>query len=206
MAPEFVPALELNAGFYRGRGRAARARRGRTARRLLGWGSEILGFDTARSTDHGWGPRLQVFVDPADVAAARAAVDAGLPASTAAGPSRSGGMQSRARITSTSSRSRDWLQAQLGCNPLAGTTYADWLTMPQQKLLGVTRGAVFHDATGELAAVRARLRDFPRRAAAVVARVPVATARPGGAVRRAHGRGRRRGRIALRSPRAWSAI
>jgi hypothetical protein len=29
---------------------------------LLGWGSDVLGFDTERSTDHGWGPRLQVFV------------------------------------------------------------------------------------------------------------------------------------------------
>jgi hypothetical protein len=29
---------------------------------LLGEGSEVLGFDTPRSTDHAWGPRAQIFV------------------------------------------------------------------------------------------------------------------------------------------------
>jgi hypothetical protein len=30
---------------------------------LIGAGSEVLGFDTERSTDHDWGPRLLVFLD-----------------------------------------------------------------------------------------------------------------------------------------------
>jgi hypothetical protein len=30
---------------------------------LVGAGSEVLGFDTERSTDHDWGPRLLVFLD-----------------------------------------------------------------------------------------------------------------------------------------------
>ena len=41
---------------------------------LLGWGSDVLGFDTSRWTDHGWVHRLRVFVDPADVPRVRAAV------------------------------------------------------------------------------------------------------------------------------------
>src|SRR5690606_40717097 len=32
----------------------------------IGPGSEVLGFDTPRSADHEWGPRLEVFVAPAD--------------------------------------------------------------------------------------------------------------------------------------------
>lgn len=28
----------------------------------IGWGSEVQGYDTARSTDHAWGPRMQVFL------------------------------------------------------------------------------------------------------------------------------------------------
>jgi hypothetical protein len=78
VSPEFVPALELNAGFYRDVVEPL-VRPWRHSAALVGDGSELLGFDTERSTDHGWGPRLQVFVDAADVAAARAAVDAGLP-------------------------------------------------------------------------------------------------------------------------------
>jgi hypothetical protein len=30
---------------------------------LIGAGSEVLGFDSERSTDHDWGPRLLVFLE-----------------------------------------------------------------------------------------------------------------------------------------------
>jgi hypothetical protein len=47
---------------------------------LLGWGSDVIGFDTVRSTDHGWGPRLQVFVEPAQVGPVGELVESELPA------------------------------------------------------------------------------------------------------------------------------
>jgi hypothetical protein len=40
-------------------------------------------------------------------------------------------------------------------------SFLDWLTIPQQRLLGVVRGAVFHDTTGVLDRVRQHLRYFP---------------------------------------------
>ncbi|HEV2369204.1 MAG TPA: hypothetical protein VGR90_04980, partial [Acidimicrobiales bacterium] len=66
---EFVRALELNGRFYREAVAPALTPWPHAAARL-GFGSEVLGFDDARSTDHGWGPHLVVFVSGAHVAAA----------------------------------------------------------------------------------------------------------------------------------------
>lgn len=33
---------------------------------LIGWGSEVLGFDDAESTDHNWGLRFQLFLSEED--------------------------------------------------------------------------------------------------------------------------------------------
>jgi len=30
----------------------------------LDWGSDVLGFDTPMSMDHGWGPRMTIFLTP----------------------------------------------------------------------------------------------------------------------------------------------
>ena len=69
MAPDFVPGLQLAREFY------ATAVRPLLeegfpglpyAAALLGPGSEVLGFDSQRSTDHDWGPRLQVFLRDSD--------------------------------------------------------------------------------------------------------------------------------------------
>ncbi|MCA1655570.1 MAG: hypothetical protein LC635_03805 [Pseudonocardiaceae bacterium] len=78
MAPEFVPGPRLSERFYR----AAVAPLPRThfgdlphTAARVGPGSEVLGFDTARSADHEWGPRLQVFLRAVD--AQRHAADIG---------------------------------------------------------------------------------------------------------------------------------
>src|SRR5688572_5498921 len=35
---------------------------------LIGWGSEVLGFDTEVSRDHNWGPRLLIMLNEKDYA------------------------------------------------------------------------------------------------------------------------------------------
>lgn len=62
----FIPGLELAQAFYQ-EVLAAIIGPIPHAAALLGEGSEVLGFDTARSTDHAWGPRAQLFVEPAVV-------------------------------------------------------------------------------------------------------------------------------------------
>ena len=157
---EFVPGIELNRAFYDEVVGPALAP-WRHGAALLGWGSEILGFDTPRSTDHGWGPRVRVFVAAGDLETARAAVVAALPAAFRGWPVRYGwdAMTPSDRVGVDTLGV--WLERHLGHDATRGMTTLDWLLAPQQQLLGVTRGAVYHDDDGALGAVRARLACFP---------------------------------------------
>jgi hypothetical protein len=128
---------------------------------LLGWGSDVLGFDTARSTDHGWGPRLQVFVDDADVPRVEERVAAGLPDEFRGWPTRFGWDAVPVTHHVYAGSLGGWLDDRLGFDPLAGISTRDWLASPQQRLLEVTGGAVFHDGLGELEAVRRALAWYP---------------------------------------------
>ena len=60
----FLPGAELSSAFYAEVVRPLLGRRRHSAG-LLGWGSDVLGYDTVRSTDHGWGPRLLLLLDEA---------------------------------------------------------------------------------------------------------------------------------------------
>ena len=57
----FVPGVELCRGFYQDV--VAPLVPCAHSAALIGFGSQVLGYDTERSTDHGWGPRVEVFVD-----------------------------------------------------------------------------------------------------------------------------------------------
>ncbi|HMK10833.1 MAG TPA: hypothetical protein VK461_04600, partial [Acidimicrobiales bacterium] len=76
--PDFLPGVEL-ARLYYEEVVATLLRDVPHAVGRLGWGSDVVGYDTARSTDHGWGPHLHVFVDAADIESVRSRVDARLP-------------------------------------------------------------------------------------------------------------------------------
>jgi hypothetical protein len=156
----FVPGLELNAAFYADVVRPLLGHHTHAAA-LLGWGSDVLGYDTLRSTDHGWGPRLQLFVDEADIEAVQQLVDRSLPDSYAGTQVRFGwdGQPDRHWVEAVDLGR--WLTQHLGLDPRAGMTSIDWLSIPQQLILGVVGGAVYADPQGELAAVRESLAYYP---------------------------------------------
>ncbi|MGP7995904.1 MAG: DUF4037 domain-containing protein [Streptosporangiaceae bacterium] len=135
---------------------------------LLGPGSEVLGFDTPRSTDHDWGPRLLVLLAAGTPRAAAgritSALGSGLPASFRGYPVRfplSGEPPAAARHHVRVSTLDDWLRGQLGFDPAAGISTLDWLATPAQRLSELAGGAVFHDGLAALAPARARLAWYP---------------------------------------------
>ncbi|OKI60504.1 DUF4037 domain-containing protein [Micromonospora sp. CB01531] len=171
----FVPGLTLCRRFHDEVLAPLLARRlpaVRYAAGLLDGGSELLGLDTPRSTDHDWGPRTQLFVaDPADVAPVRALLDAELPAEFLGWPTRfAGGPDVRLGVVRADGDRHGvsvdelggWLRGRLGCDPCTGMGVADWLAVPTQRLAELTGGAVFHDGLdGALTAARARLAWYP---------------------------------------------
>jgi hypothetical protein len=161
MAPAFVPALELSAAFYREVVEPLLAGRPHAAA-LLGWGSDVLGYDTPRSTDHGWGPRLLVLLpDGQDPTGWDVRLDASLPQEFRGWPVRYGwdGLPSEHRVTVTTLPA--WCREHLGVDATCGLSTLDWLTVPQSRLLGVVAGRVHADHDGALTAVRRELAWYP---------------------------------------------
>jgi hypothetical protein len=156
----FVNGLELSRSFY---SEAVRPLVGSVphAAALLGWGSDVLGFDTSRSTDHGWGPRVQVFVAADQIAPLRDTIETRLPDEFRGLPTRFGWDEVPVTHHVEIAVLDDWLRGRLGFDPSAGIAARDWLTTPQQILLELTSGAVFHDDSGELTAARDALAWYP---------------------------------------------
>ena len=157
---DFVSGIDLARMFYIEVVRPLIEGRAHSAARL-GSGSDVLGFDTPRSTDHGWGPQLHVFVAASEVDAGRTIIDSGLPEEFHGWPARFGwdevAVQHHVNVVSLG----EWLESHLGFDPQVDITVQNWLTTPQQLLLEVTAGAVFHDPDGDLKRVRSKLEWYP---------------------------------------------
>ena len=146
---------------------------------LLGTGSEVLGFDTEMSADHGWGPRVDLFLREEDYDGAHDRIDAmlrerlphrfrGYPTSfTEPDPEDHGSPVLDARdhgpvnhevaITTP----RRFILQYLEFDVAGEIEPADWLTFPEQKLRTLTDGPVFRDDVG-LGEMRARFAYYPR--------------------------------------------
>ena len=157
---DFVPCVVLSREFY-GAIVAPMLGARRHSAGLLGWGSDVLGFDTERSTDHGWGPRLTLFVTPEDVERLRAEMDVDLPETFQGWPVRFSRGETPVMHHVEVTTLTTWLRRWLGHDPRDHMDAVDWLVVPQQLLLGVVRGAVFHDGLGELERLRQLLAWFP---------------------------------------------
>jgi hypothetical protein len=117
---------------------------------LIGPGSEVLGYDTARSTDHDWGPRVQLFLYPPQAFDHR-------PQVSKLAAARDTFRERPVEVLDLG----EFCRGRLGFDPRPGVSTRDWLGTPTQRLAELTAGAVFRDDTGELTAVREALRWYP---------------------------------------------
>jgi Domain of unknown function (DUF4037) len=181
----FLSGLDLSAALYTHVEQilARRFRDLRYAAARLARGSDVLGFDDARSTDHYWGPMLEVFLTDEDHARftqqIHNALAAELPFEINGHPThfrpftaaeahfgRLGHLEPRQErpinhgVTCMTVRGFFW--TWLRVNPLEDIQPVEWVLMSEQNLRMVTAGRVFRDDFGELSAARSRLSYYPR--------------------------------------------
>ncbi len=178
--PEFVPGLELRESFYLGAVKPildADFAGVPHAAALIGPGSEVLGYDTALSDDHHWGPRVMLFLRDEDYDALKPPISEVLGAklpytfrgfSTNFGEPDEIGVRLMREIDSGPVRHRAeiftvclFFKDHLGFDPNEDLRSSDWLTFSEHQLLAATKGKVFHDGIGDLTRVREKLCFYP---------------------------------------------
>jgi hypothetical protein len=130
---------------------------------LIGTGSEVLGFDTAVSTDHDWGPHVILFLTEQEYAAVSESL---LPGLLDALPDSFHGYTVTPENNSKGSHGveiftmRAFIKGYLGFDIQDKLEPADWLTFPEQKLRALTHGAVYWDGV-DIQEVRRRFEYYP---------------------------------------------
>jgi len=146
---------------------------------LIGWGSDVLGYDDAMSTDHMWGPRFQLFLTQADFHKSKqhiASVFANHFPYQYKGYSTHFGNPDpndnrtclRENVTTGSVHPlvdyhtlETYFIDTLGWDPSTEITTAQWLTFSEYNLLGLASGRVYQDDLG-LERVLNKLSYYPR--------------------------------------------
>lgn len=175
----FRPGLELSAALYE---QAVQPLMERHYPALsygfarLSHGSAVLGFDTAESMDHGWGPRGTLFLSPSDMSELAPRLDQlfarefprtvlGVPTHlddpdlerARPRPSTAGPIRHGVRFATPA----DFFRTHLGFDPCGEMSLVDWLSVSSQRLRTIACGRVFHDSDGSLDARRGAVHWYP---------------------------------------------
>ncbi|MEI8230216.1 MAG: DUF4037 domain-containing protein [Candidatus Peregrinibacteria bacterium] len=131
---------------------------------LIGTGSEVLGFDDEQSSDHDWRPRVYIFLAQKDADSLGEKIERCLREKL---PQTFRGYPTMTKATDDP-RTRfvhsldAYVKGYLGIGITAELKPEQWLVLPEQKLLSLTSGQVFHDGLGQLRMLRERLAYYPR--------------------------------------------
>ncbi|AKM82366.1 TPA: DUF4037 domain-containing protein [Candidatus Berkelbacteria bacterium] len=145
---------------------------------LIGYGSEVLGFDTEESTDHHWGPRFLMFLEEENFDAQKVEIDKILSEklphnflgfSTNYTEGDKIGVRHPEPITSGPIRHfvefytiKSYLEKRLNISSVESLTNVDWIKFPEQRLLETISGKVFIDGLGKLEEMREALHYYPK--------------------------------------------
>ncbi len=144
---------------------------------LIGYGSDVLGFDDAVSRDHMWGPRFYLFLRREDMAfkpEIEALFSERLPYTyrgfsvhfSKPDPKDHGVRHAEFRTQGQVSSLieihtlEDFAKEYLGRADFERLTERDWLAFSEHRLLGMTSGKIFRDDIG-LEEMRAKIRFYP---------------------------------------------
>ncbi len=138
----------------------------------LSVGSDVLGFDDQRSTDHDWGPRVDLFFSKADYEAVGDQVydflahrlpftykgySTHFENDYLMGVKDEYPITHRARTFAVDS----YFKYHLGFNPLEGVSEIDWLRTPEQQFRTIQSGQIFHDGLAVLEEIKGLLKWYP---------------------------------------------
>ena len=145
---------------------------------LIGYGSDVLGFDDPVSCDHMWGPRFYLFLSPDDMHLADAVMKTfserlpctyrGYSVNFTEADKNDNGVRHPAFITEGPVHPLIFIQTfgsflteQLGTPDPDSLTYSMWLAISEHRLLSIISGKFFHDGLGCMELVE-KLRYYPR--------------------------------------------
>ena len=146
---------------------------------LLGYGSDVIGYDDRMSADHLWGPRFHLFLPEAEFDSWRgqiaSAFAAGFPyqyRGFSANFSKPDWNDNGVRWQEFIQQGpvdplieyhtlRSYFEEYLGYTPFTEISTSQWLTFTEHRLLGAASGRIFHDDLGMMK-VREKLTYFPQ--------------------------------------------
>lgn len=175
----FIPGLELNRNFFHQAVKPLIQNRFPGlpfSAGLLGYGSDVLGFDDPTSMDHNWGPRCLIFLNPEHrslIPDLKQVLSFHLPLEFEGFPTnfsdpRFDFTQKMVRKTEYPINHlvevfvlEDYFTEQLKVADLSVLSDRTFLSFQDQILLELTSGEVFHDGLGRLRDLRRRLSAYP---------------------------------------------